>query len=288
MIIHSRNIDKKLERITKVTSEVVLITKSYLKCDIISWVDHYLNWCGFDHVKIVDNDTTCCNIAELFKNNEKVEVIFLADKDKYDFLQTRLYKEFVEKNEIYTYQFFCDDDEYLWFNKNKYSTINDYLTKLNKRLVYAFAIPMVNISYKSTEVPDKRKRPMKEECFYVNDLYYTDNNCLMYKSFIHRYLKGFGPIVFNTPHFVSTFKTTLPDNRRVSPAIFQDYFIQTNPSTMDIKLFHYFHRSLSEWEEKLKRNRIDVEQNKTYKTAPTDGQIKYPDSGYTQYLNPFN
>lgn len=286
MIIKNKFNVTKLE---ETTSEVVLITKSYLKVDIISWVDHYLNWCGFDHVTIIDNESLCGSLYDLFENNDKVTVIDIYDKDKSNFFQQTLYNKFIRENEKYTYQFFCDDDEYLWFDKTKYNTINNYLSNLNNRNIYAFAIPMINISYKSGDVPDKRTKAMINDCFYVNENYNTTYEKYTYKSFIHLNLAKLHPqVCFGIPHFIANYFTLLADNRFVNPQVFDDYFIATNPSELDIKLFHYHHRSYKEWEDKMNRNRIDMPVNTTYKLSPTQGIIEYPKNYYTYYLNPFN
>lgn len=285
MIIKNKHIIKS----EKIISEVVLITKCYLKNDIISWVDHYLNWCGFNHIKIFDNESKCGSLAEIFKDNNKVTVITVKDNEKYDFFQQSQYNKIIKENKEYTYQFFCDDDEYLWFDKTKYNTINDYLSILNNKNIFAFAIPMVNISYNSNDVPQKRTNPMINECLYVNKNYNTNNNSLLYKSFIHINLVKIKPYAFFTvPHLVINHNTLLPNNTYVNPIEFKDYFIQTNPSELDIKLFHYYHRSYNEWSEKMKRTRIDTENNKTYESAPTNGTTEYPKDYYTYYLNPFN
>lgn len=31
-------------------SGICVINKSYIADDILMWVDHYLNYCGFDHI----------------------------------------------------------------------------------------------------------------------------------------------------------------------------------------------------------------------------------------------
>ena len=52
MIIKKVNKSSRIQcDLTTLKSNVVLITKSYIPIDIIAWVDHYLNYCGFDNVK---------------------------------------------------------------------------------------------------------------------------------------------------------------------------------------------------------------------------------------------
>ena len=79
-----------------VKSEVCLITKSYYDFDIICWVDHYLNWCGFDHITIYDNETLCCNISECFKNNDRVTVYKISDEELLNIKQTNLYEKHIK------------------------------------------------------------------------------------------------------------------------------------------------------------------------------------------------
>ena len=269
-----------------ISSEVILITKLYKECDIDSWVDHYLNWCGFDHIIIVDNESTCCNIEEKFKDNEKVDVVLLYDKSKFLNVQQYYYTRYVNTNNKYTYQFFCDDDEYLWFDKTKYKIINDYLKKLNENDIYQFGVPRTNISYKSSKTPKTRQKPMIDDCKYVSDKY-NQETFVDVKPFIHRFLKNtIDHIKFVYPHFINNYLVTLPNNTTFEPNVTGPK-AKINISNCDIRLFHYYHRSLDEWEEKLNRTRIDSIENLKYKDQPTDKSINYPENEYTKLLNPF-
>lgn len=265
-----------------IKSNVCLITKGYLKIDIISWVNHYLNYCKFDHVTIIDNDTKCCNIKELFKNNKKVTVYYLSDKDSIAYDQRTLYTKLVNENEDYDYQFFCDDDEYLWFNKTKWPDINTFLASIAEKNITAFAVPMILISYEDGKHPEVRTKSMIEDCLYVKQGYYN-NIYAVCKSFIHKSLKD-NETVWINPHYINNV-TFFEGGHNVDYSYSENYGQQFNPSKCDIKLFHYYYRSLSEWNEKLSRRRIDTKT--LYKDEPTM-DIDYAQNGYTVYLNPFN
>ena len=267
----------------RIKSNVVLITKSYIPIDIIAWVDHYLNYCGFDNVTIFDNNTTCCNIAEIFKDNPRVKVYFIPDENKPHNMQQITYNVMVSENAKYDYQFFCDDDEYLWFNKNKWPDINTFLMTIAKKNIAAFAVPMILISYEDGKHPEIRTKSMIEDCLYVKPEYY-DGVGTVCKSFIHKSLKDSNP-VWLVPHYISNV-TFFEDGHSVDFRVSRDWLQNFKYCDCDIKLFHYYYRSLSEWNEKLNRRRIDTKD--LYKDNPTIGNADYIKNGYTVYLNPFN
>lgn len=276
-----------IDKTEPVTSEVVLITKIYKPFDIDDWVDHYLNWCGFDRVYIVDNES-CCDIAEKFKDNSRVFVEYLPDNRKTPWLQQNYYSRIANFNNYYTYQFYCDDDEYLWFDKTKYKNINEFLTILRDKDILQYSIPMVNISYESGKTPQDRTKSMISDCLYVSKDYFGTTNST-YKTFISKYLKNkMRRITFNSPHVVSAYKTVFADNSEVKITCGKDFYLDSHPSELDIKLFHYYHRSLNEWEEKSNRTRIDVDKQLTYGDYPTQNKTSvYPDNEYTEFLDPF-
>lgn len=267
----------------RIKSNVVLITKSYIPIDIIVWVDHYLNYCGFDNVTIFDNNTTCCNIAKIFKDNPRVNVYFIPDENKPHNMQQLIYNAMVSENAKYDYQFFCDDDEYLWFNKNKWPDINTFLMTIAEKNIAAFAVPMILISYEDGKHPEIRTKSMIEDCLYVKQEYY-DGVGTVCKSFIHKSLKYSNP-VWLVPHYISVV-TFFEDGHSVDFRVSRDWLQNFKYCDCDIKLFHYYYRSLSEWNEKLNRRRIDTKD--LYKDNPTISNADYIKNGYTIYLKPFN
>jgi hypothetical protein len=276
---------KNFDKNAPITSEVILITKAYKECDIDAWVEHYLNWCGFNHIIIIDNGTTCCNIQEKFNGNDKVSVIKMPSK--FYNMQQYFYNRFANNNIKYTYQFFCDDDEYLWFDKTKYSNINVYLKHLNDNDVYQFGVPRVNISYESSCAPETRQGPMINECKYVSEDYYKEV-LVSIKPFIHTAIKTqISNISFSYPHFINNYNIILPNNSEFNPRV-DGTKVKYKVSDSDIKLFHYYHRSLEEWNEKMNRTRIDCLPTMKYKDYPTGKSTEYPKKEYTKLLNPFN
>jgi len=265
-------------------SAAVLITKSYLKCDIISWVDHYLNWCGFDHIYIFDNETKCCNISELFKNNNRVTVSYITYNDLIKRGgQCGIYST-VLKNNPDTYIAFIDDDEYLWFDKTKWQTINSFITNLIKNNITCYFIPWLFMSYNSNDIKYNRTEPMKDCCKYTG---YDINK--HFEFIIGKSIVKYNNMRFGNPHF--------PDNTQIyyslnpiKTLITDDIWKIGNIKKPDLFLVHYYHRSLVEWEEKLNRKRIDCI-NKTYKECyieENSNNMIYPKNVYKYYYDLFN
>ena len=275
-----------------VKSEVCLITKSYYNFDIICWVDHYLNWCGFDHVTIYDNDTSCCNISECFKNDDKVTVYKISDKELSNTIQTNLYIKHA-KNSNYEWIFFCDDDEYLWFNKLKYKTINNFISILQTKNIDCFIIPWLMVSYEAYKAPLNRTRSMKYDCSFT-DCGLNDINKAVYKPLVKN---NFKDIEFFTTHFISNKKnyynlTNYYTNNDVNgknetntivPLI--SYTIKTS----DILLPHYHIRSINEWNMKMERRRIDLWNNiKNKDDVSCTASNEFNNSTYLNYIKLFN
>lgn len=273
-----------------VSSEVCLITKSYYDFDIICWVDHYLNWCGFDHITIYDNETSCCNISECFKNNDKVTVYKISDEEMVNTKQIDLYVKHL-KNCHYNWVLICDDDEYLWFNKLKYKTINDFFGILQTKNIDCFIIPWLMASYEANKAPYTRTQNMKYDCSYIQ-YNKTDNIVGAYKPCIKI---NSNDIEFYTTHFIRTrnnyynFKNyyNSKDLHNISTVI---PVITYSIDSADIILMHYHIRSIEEWFIKMERRRIDLIGTTKFKEFPScygDDGNKYDNSSYLNYFNPF-
>lgn len=230
-------------------SEIVLLTKSYKECDIKEFVNHHLNWCGFDHITIYDNDTICCDITELFKNNDKVNVIKVPGKVNHlELVNTH------HKNSKYDWQFYIDDDEYLWFDKNKIENINSFLQYLDSKQIKEFGVYWQFISYKTGEQAEDRNQCFTKECFYVPDKPFFTH----LKVFVNKLAQNGS---FLNPHIYYPYPVQTLTGITKSPNCTRDV------SNDFIKLYHYFYRTKKEWEEKLNRIRPDL--GKKFKDAKT-------------------
>lgn len=277
----------------RIKSAVVLITRSYLECDVISWVDHYLNWCGFDHIYIYDNETKCCNISELFKNNNKVTVTFVPDSERVKYLQSNIYMGFLTSSNAkqYDYIAFFDDDEYLWFNKNKWQNINSFLLELKCKNILNFSIPDRHISYLSNSRPADRIKPMKDECFYS----YSNINCNVAIKTITS--SKITPFCSCTHFFVSNYdnenylynefseqpihiEKNLPDYSK-----YCSNYIIPDISKLNLILYHYYHLSYKEIDRKL--NSFSISSNIIRKNTNNYRNYNKFDF-YTEYINPWN
>lgn len=274
-----------LKQLHQLKSCVIVLTKTYKSFDIISFVDHYLNYAGFNHIIILDNETTVCNIAETFKNNSKITVIKISNAELQKTTHAELlHKIMLENKDKFDYFFPIDDDEYLWFNKNKYPTIKYFLKTINKYNIEYFHVPWRLISYCNKDRPVERTKPFKDECFYGLDF---SNYHVCGKIFIKS-----SAIKQNDVFSLHIYWDKQIYHNLISYDINKFDYDLNNYNDKDLILYHYFHRTVNEWEEKL--NRLDPihgmkktmrqeKQETKCVTLTTDFWINYK-----IYINPFN
>lgn len=230
-------------------SEVVLLTKSYKECDIDEFVKHYLFNCGFDHITIYDNETVCCNIFEKFKDNKQVTVIPTPSPINHLKILTNHHKL-----SCFNWQFYVDDDEFLWIDKTKISNINEFLQFLDYKHILQFGVYWQYISYESGKQQNDRNQCFTKECFYIPSRPVFTH----LKSFVNKNAQnGYWP----NPHMYYSIPVHTFGGITHSPNCIKD--VSNDP----LKLYHYFYRTKNEWNEKLKRIRPDT--GKTFKDQPT-------------------
>lgn len=222
-------------------SEVVLIAKFYRPQDVFEWIRHYRRL-GFDHIMIYDNDTEVANVSAIAKIFDNVSVIKLHGKIN----QCEIYNQHIDNNTEYDWMFFCDDDEYLWLDKNIYADVNSFL-KTIPSFVKQYSVFWQYISYFNGEVPDNRDCRMTEDCIFTAAGEYLTH----VKSFVHKDMRLIAAR-FSVPHNVDAPIFTYAGPIE-TPAIVRD--VSHDP----IKLYHYYRRSKQEHAEKMERNRIDAD-----------------------------
>lgn len=269
-------------------SGICVINKSYIADDILMWVDHYLNYCGFDHIFIYDNCTACTDVCSLFSGNSKVTVTRVTDDEIKSKAQVGIFSECLAKAraEQFDYILFADNDELLWMNKTKYSNINEFLEEIQAKNILHYSIPWRFISYDSQARPYDRIRNFRDECQYIlND---EERSCTV-KSFISPLIES----TFLNPHL-------LVKDENTNFEYYTQFGTDLTPWTAkadfefdkcDLILYHYYMKSWEEWDIKLNSYRIDLSKAQTYKETYDKN---YTDEcnrmfgNYTVYLNPFN
>lgn len=264
-----------------------MVNKSYIPDDLFTWVDHYLNYCGFDHIFIYDNCTQCMNVTEAFKNNSRVTITSITDDYIKEHPQVVIFQDCMEANRAnYDYIFFCDNDELLWYNQEKYSNINEFLQYLKDSNILHYSIPWRCISYNPRNRPYNRTRNFKDECLYI--LKNEEQSCMV-KSFISPLIDS----TFLNPHL-------LRQNENTNFEYYTQFGTDVDPLTAksnfdfnacDLILYHYYMKSWEEWNIKLNSYRIDLGKSQTYKETYDSAYMDICNNAFNDYvikLNPFN
>lgn len=275
-------------------SELVTLAKWYNKNDFVTWINHHINYCGFDSILIYNNESIFNLLDELNKLpsiiKTKVKIINVSDKTVISKItpQTYFFQKTHDTESISLYQVFIDYDEYIWINKTKYDTINNFLDVLKNNNIFIYLIPEQFISYNSyNSIPMQRENAMINECFYTIDMY-QENKLLSVCSKVIAYNKI--PGNFDSVHFFHSLKYNTYKNLTETINELDNYTYKINMTTTDIKYFHYHHRSLTEWNYKLNQYDMTNTTRKSYDLYKNINQelTKYPKNLYNIYINPFN
>ena len=214
------------------SSEVVLLTKTKYTSDIIEWVKHYTE-CGFDHILIYDNDSFT-DLTDLFKSNDKVTVKRINGWPN----QLALYNEAYQNNDKYDWQFFCDDDEFLWFDKTKWNNINSFLNEIPK-YVTQYGV------YWQFMSSSKLEKERNDYTIPVTKYYTKTPNC-EYKSHLKTFIRKDCVGSFVTPHYLYTLNSLRIITELGACTNPNEPFKVINPIDLPIKLFHYYLQSEKE------------------------------------------
>lgn len=267
---------------------VCLITKAYLLVDVEFWIDHYLNYCGFDHVFLYDNESYCGSLKELLKPDDRVTIDSFTDEYKLSKLhiQQDIYEDLYMKiRKEYDWLLCVDDDEYLWINKEKYKDIKAFLEDMYSQGKKQIAFPWQLMSYEDYCVPLDRTKPAPLECFYT---YYT--------FFRHKKQMVGIKSIFNCKEL----NIRSCNNHCWANANHNFYwefdkienmyctYAEIDVFACNAKLMHYRRRSFKEWNLRINRNGVawpqEVYKDRLKEFEQTDEMPK----GFTVYDDPFN
>jgi len=236
-------------------SEVVLIAKFFRIFDALEWVRHYTRL-GFDHITIYDNNTSCFDVSSLMVLFPNLTVCKIMGKPS----QCEVYNNHRMLHREYDWQFFCDDDEFLYIDKKKFNNVNEFLASLPP-FIQQFGVYWKYMSYAGGQVPEDRPVTRMTE-----DMMFTDN--APYLTHIKSFVKNtLNPVDnrFDIPHLIYNVPTYTIDGPAESASTIR------NPFDDYISLHHYYRRSKAEFKEKMERNRIDAD----LKYKDYEGQNEY-------------
>lgn len=272
----------------KITSAIFLITKAYLLDDINTFINHYLNYCGFDAIYITDQESICGRLDSLI-SHPQVFISYCSDNDKNkcQWFQSTKYSEFINNyGKNYDFVLHIDDDEFLWINKNKYNNIKNFLYLLKQNKIPQFLFPWRMISYESKNRPQDRTIPLIKDCFFrYNDI--NEKSNIAFKSILNMKLINDINTKNNQTHFISNQKNYYTFNDFIENSFtipFQKYEL------FDFILYHYRYKSYNEYKNNLCRKAIS-NTNYTVKDAKIiyDKYKYFRDiNKYDTYINPFN
>ena len=269
---------------------VCLVTKAYLKEDVEFWIDHYLNYCGFDTVFLYDNESYCGPLEKLLKPNPNVIISSFTDEYKLTKLhiQQDIYEELYMKiRNDYDWLMCVDDDEFLWLNKEKYKDIKEFLTDMYSQNKKQICLPWQIISYEDYHIPALRTKPAPMDCFYT------------YYNFFHHkpYMTGFKSIFNCKDLLIRSCNNHCWANAdhnfylEYSDTPIKDMYLTSTEVEVykcNAKLIHYRRRSYDEWYKRINRRGVAWPQE-VYKNrlAEFESSDKMP-VGFTVYYDPFN
>lgn len=221
-------------------SEVIICTNTNKLLDFIELIKYY-DIIGFDKITVCDNNSPL-DLNSILKPFKKVNV-FKNEKLN----QVELFD--------YTYNFstsdwvyFADDDEFLWFDQNKYKNINDFIVKksaeLNTDNIGIYWVKVNN--YNAIEKRDfNNPEHTQVKLFrYINPAYEPDS-----------WIKGIYKTKQNINFYYIHFPTPLNNYKTVKNIIFDRPNIIQRPYDYrndDALIFHYYFKTYAEFYEKYK------------------------------------
>lgn len=269
---------------------VCLITKAFLLEDIEFWINHYLNYCGFDHIFLYDNESHCGSLKQLLKPTEQVTIEEFTDEYKLTklHLQQDIYEDvYMKIRKEYDWLMCVDDDEYLWLNKDKYKNVKEFLTDMYSQGKKQICIPWQMMSYEDTNIPLKRTRPAPLECMYT---YYTffrhKTQQIHIKSIVN--CKELHIRSCNNHCWANAEGNAYLDYQDIPIGNVYIFGADVDLSKCNAKIMHYRRRSYEEWEFRINNHNIDMpqEEYRLHLNQFDEGE-KMP-KGYTVFYDPFN
>lgn len=265
-----------------------LITRYQLEIDMQKYIEHY-NSTGVTDIFVYDNESKS-NIKNVCEKYNNVYYTFIDENYICKNPQHKIYTDFYNnhKNE-YDYILCLDDDEYLWLNKKKYNDLQDFCEYMDKENIEQYILPWQYISYKDNERPYKRTNSMIEDCHYTYSDYFKNSKI---EVGIKSIVSTKSDVYYSYVHYFTDINGNYKlwyNNKIYTTGEVIESRVSIDFREADIILFHYLHRSIEEWEIKMKGPSCDRVCNSLGEKYITifKKSITIP-NGYSEYINPFN
>ena len=223
---------------------IVCLTKSYKLLDFSTWFNYYANL----NCKLIiyDNKSETYIIDFLNKTNYNNYQYYNITQfpDQWNFYSVLLNENILglKQKELIA---FIDDDEFLWYNANKYKNINECVLDQFKSLE-CILLPEILISTK--QVLDSRNENLLELCTYRRNDFSSQGKCI---------LKYNTKATYNFKHSLNEVgHVPLINDVRMSDVVGSGISETTYGITdynADLRLYHYHIKSIKDWSKKIER-----------------------------------
>lgn len=221
---------------------LVLLTKSYNQEDFNCWLNYHLKLTS--NIHIIDNESTINVNDSRIKSYTKIE----GWPDQY-----RLYDDILNNNRFdfkdNDYVLFLDDDEYLWYNNEKFDNIEQAITFYFKSLD-SLLLPQILMSNKHFCKKRDKILPLFST-FRRNDFSSQGKSIIRFNISAKYKFKH---------NLVEQGHVPLINNIRLSDVVSNKSGTNTSKTTYgitgydcDLRLYHYHIKSQEDWDIKFSR-----------------------------------
>lgn len=259
-------------------SEVVLLTKCNYLNDFIEWINYYKKL-GFDNIVVYDNESTV-NIQEVCISANINYHLISGYPDQIN-LYTMHYKT-TDADWVY----FADDDEFLWFDFQKYNNVNHLINeKINfLNCDVSFGVFWIKLSSNkmlktridtpdTTQIKTFKYRQIIEDESWCKCFYNTKYKEHITKIDCHilKWDDTPCPIIKDTSG--TDIISSSENYKRIG-------YLKLGHA--DCKIYHYYHKTWAEWYSKVRRLNAATGDNNSIKFSA----YQYNDSNnYKKLLN---
>ena len=143
---------------------IICITKAFNLPDFKEWVDWHINHCKFHKIIIVDNESHV-DIKSICDEHPEIEYHTVTGRPQ----QYKIYDQIANDRNLGLDWFIpIDDDEYFWFDPNKYNSITDVIESYSKKV--PFPLCMLAVRWKFGWPEDLFKTRDKTALAYCTNL----------------------------------------------------------------------------------------------------------------------
>jgi len=267
-----------------VTSALCIICKFYKEVDIPMYINHYINYLGFNHIYMY-----VYNSKFDIKKYENMNVTVI-DANKLNIknpVQQNIYNDFIKSDLFQKYDFtaFFDDDELLWVSDKYNHNVNKFLS-YNNNMYY-----LIPWRFIGGNVPlHDRNNSYKDTYFYVDKSISWPllNKVILRKDAVFDFsFHEVHSVIFKSKITPWVNKNSRLDTHYTNNCnIICTHLFEYDYNYCDIMLYHYAFRTQLEYIEKLNSKMVCTFDDQIVKnTYFADLEYK---TNYDLYINPFN